>query len=261
MNRRRREITSRYPELAFLGELAPGQVLDGEIVVLRKGKPDFPSLQRREQARSPRQIGRLSRALPATFVAFDQLYLNYNPLLNEKCVARRHVLQGTIKRANQPRLVFSDGIVGGGLAYFRAAVEQGLEGIVAKRLGSRYLPGKRTDAWIKIKRGDTVACVVIGFIPEGKDDFGSLILAAPIDGQLTYIGKVGSGFDAEDRRRINPLLRARLREKPVVACKLKGRWVEPELYCAVRCMERTSRGHLRAPVFEKIGLLKDEPHR
>jgi DNA ligase D-like protein (predicted ligase) len=258
MNRRRREITSRYPDLSFPRRLAPGQVLDGEIVVLRGGKPDFQLLQRREQARSARQIERLSKSLPATYVAFDQLYHNYVSLLNQTLLARRKVLKEIVDQCHDPRLVFSDAIVGKGIASFDAAVQQGLEGIVAKRLRSQYLPGKRTDAWIKIKRAQTIACVVLGFVPEGPDDFGSLILGIETDGKLAYAGKVGSGLDADQRKRIHAELRSRIRRRPVVPCPAKGVWVEPALYCVVRCMERTPQGHLRAPVFVAFGVLNGQ---
>jgi bifunctional non-homologous end joining protein LigD len=79
VDRRRFAIGERYPELEFLGELAPGTVLDGEIVVLRDGRPDFTLLLSREQSGS--SLRRRSSAIeyPATFIAFDQLYSNYNP--------------------------------------------------------------------------------------------------------------------------------------------------------------------------------------
>ncbi len=258
VNRRRREITSRYPELSFIERMKPGQVLDGEIVVLRQGKPDFQLLQRREQARTARQIDRLSRSLPATYIVFDQLYRGYIPLLDETLIARRKVLKQTVAECSNPRIAFSDAIAGAGIASFDAAVQEGLEGIVAKRWASHYLPGKRTDSWIKIKRGESFACVILGFVPEGIDDFGSLILGIETKGELAYAGKVGSGMHAALRQAINPQLRSRIRKRPVVPCPTKGVWVEPELYCVVRCMERTKQGHLRAPVFVEFGMLDTE---
>src|SRR4051812_47816003 len=82
LNRRRVDITSRYPELQeALKRGAPGPILDGEVVVLRGGKPDFNALQSREQARTPRKIRHLVNEKPATFMAFDQLYANHQALL------------------------------------------------------------------------------------------------------------------------------------------------------------------------------------
>jgi ATP-dependent DNA ligase len=93
---------------------------------------------------------------------------------------------------------------------------------------------------------------LIGFVPEGKDDFGSLIIASEIEGKLTCVGRVGSGFDGELRKKLNARLWSSLRQTPVVATKEKGLWVEPTIYCFVKCMERTSDGKLRAPVFGGI---------
>jgi ATP-dependent DNA ligase len=162
-------------------------------------------------------------------------------------------------------MIMSQGVTGDGKAYFEQACAAGLEGVVAKRLSSPYLPGKRTEAWIKIKRQQIYCCVVIGFTPaetaSGKEDrdFAALVIAADVDGQLECVGRVGSGFDGPLRRRINDYLWSHLTPKPVIPCKEKGaRWVEPGLYCNVRCMERTPGGQLRAPAF--IELLQ-EPAR
>lgn len=251
LNRRDRDIGHRYPELACLAGLPAGTILDGEIVVLRDGKPDFNLLAQREQAQRPLRIQTLSRQIPATYVVFDRLYDHYRPIMKEPLKERRESLRQLL--ADCPKqLCMSEGIVGDGLAYFEHACAQGLEGVVAKRLDSPYLPGKRTDAWLKIKRSETVPCVVIGFVPEGKDDFGSLIIASEIEGKLTCVGRVGSGFDGELRKKLNARLWSSLRQTPVVATKEKGLWVEPTIYCFVKCMERTSDGKLRAPVFGGI---------
>jgi DNA ligase D-like protein (predicted ligase) len=248
LNRRDRDIAYRYPELSCLADLPAGTILDGEIVVMRDGKPDFNLLAQREQAQRPIRINTLSRQIPATYVVFDQLYDRHRPIMKRPLTERRESLRTLL--ADCPRqLCVSEGIVGDGVAYFDRACAQGLEGVVAKRLDSPYLPGKRTDAWLKIKRFETIPCVVIGFVPEGKDDFGSLIIACEMDGKLTCVGRVGSGFDADTREKLNGMLWSSLREAPVVATKEKGKWVEPKIYCWVRCMERTNDGHLRAPVF------------
>ena len=73
--------------------------------------------------------------------------------------------------------------------------------MVAKRLDSRYLPGQRTDAWTKIKKSTTIYCAVIGFVPDGDHDFKSLIVATDVDGELSYVGRVGSGIDDKIRAR------------------------------------------------------------
>jgi ATP-dependent DNA ligase len=217
-NRRRVDMTESYPEFAFLRQLRPGIILDGEMVVLRDGKPNFGLLQSREHTRSRLKVRMLARTLPATYVVFDVLYERYHSVMSLPLQARREHLQKLVQRCGHPQLVLSEGVVGQGKVLFREACRQGLEGIMAKRLSSRYVPGRRSDAWLKIKRAETVHCAIIGFVPSGRKDFGSLILAAEAKGQVRCIGKVGTGFDDELRTKLNQLLWSRLREKPVVPC-------------------------------------------
>jgi ATP-dependent DNA ligase len=222
------------------------------MVVLLEGKPDFGLLQSREHSQTPLRIRSLARSTPATLIVFDLPYLEYHSLMKRPLERRREQLRGLVQKYDRGRLVLSEGIVGRGEAFFREACRQGLEGVIAKRLKSHYLPGRRTDAWIKIKRSATIDCAIIGFVPSDNVDFRSLILAAEDQGKLRCIGKVGTGFPARLRRRLNKLLWARLRDKPLVPCRIKGNWVEPGLYCRVSCMERTASGDLRAPVFEEL---------
>jgi DNA ligase D-like protein (predicted ligase) len=252
VNRRHVDLNYRYPEFSFLSKLEPGTVLDGEIVVLRQGKPDFGLLMSREQARSPLKIRSLARAQTATYIVFDLLYDRFESIMEQPLKARRERLRQLVKECGQPQLVLSEAIAVRGIATFEHACAQQLEGVVAKRVLSRYLPGQRTDAWIKIKRGETVCCAIIGFVPSGKDDFRNLILAAETGGVLHHVGQVGSGFDMTLRKKLNALLRGRLRDKPIIPCKIKGKWIEPGLYCLVHCMERTASGHLRAPAFKEL---------
>jgi DNA ligase D-like protein (predicted ligase) len=253
LNRRRVEMAGRYPELSCLGKLPPGTVLDGEIVVLRDGKPDFPSLLVREQCRSELKLKQLLRTHPATYVVFDLLYDGYQSMMTRSLAERRERLRAIIGACGDRHLVVSEGIVGSGKAYFEEACRHELEGVVAKRLSSRYQPGQRTGAWTKIKRLKTLCCLVVGFVPEGKDGFGALICAAADEhGELSCVGKVGTGFDMATRVTINNYLWEHLRDEPVVPCDVKGLWVEPGLYCTVRCMYRTRDGHLREPVFEGL---------
>jgi ATP-dependent DNA ligase len=252
-NRRRVDLTPRYPDLAGLGRLPAGTILDGEIVVLGPdGKPDFSALQSRDHA-GPTRVPMLARSTPATFVAFDQLYSGYESILARPCVERRTILADTIAALADPRVIMSQGVIGDGRAYFERICAENLEGIVAKRLSSPYLPGRRSDAWIKVKRQQTVHCVVIGFVPEGADDFGALIVAAEEGGTVRCVGKVGSGFDERRRARINRFLWSHLLDAPLVSPgKYRGRWVGPGLYLAVRCMERTVTGVLRAPAVVEV---------
>jgi ATP-dependent DNA ligase len=149
VNRHRANVTERYPELRFLAQLPAGIVLDGEVVVLQDGKPDFGLLLSRNQARASLKIQSLARTFPATYVVFDLLYQRFDSHLALPLWARRQRLEKVVRACANSRLVFSEGIVGPGRAFFEVVCRKGLEGVVAKRLDGRYRPGRR--AWIKIK--------------------------------------------------------------------------------------------------------------
>jgi ATP-dependent DNA ligase len=149
VNRHRADVTERYPELGFLNDLPAGIVLDGEVVVLRQSKPDFGLLLSRNQTRASLKIQSLARTFPATYVVFDLVYHRFESLQALPLLARRQRLETVVRVCANSRLVFSEGIVGPGRAFFEAVCQKGLEGVVAKRLDGRYRPGRR--AWIKIK--------------------------------------------------------------------------------------------------------------
>ena len=247
--RRRRDLADRYPELAFLGDLPAGTVLDGELVVLgADGRPDFPSILRRENGSAAR-AAQAARRLPVVYVVFDLLYLRHESWLDRPLRARRAQLADLVREFDNPRLVAADGVVGSGTGLFAAAEEQGLEGIVAKRLDAPYRPGERGDAWLKIKPSRTILCAILGYEPDGDGDFKSLILATDLDGGLRCVGKVGTGFTAAVKSELRAALFARRAEAPLIPCEERGVWVSPGLYCTVRYLERTASGNLRAPVF------------
>jgi len=151
VNRHRADVTDRYPELGLLNDLPAGIVLDGEVVVLRQGMPDFGLLLSRNQARASLKIQSLAWTFPATYIVFDLLYHRFESLLALPLGSRRERMEKLMRRYTHPRLVFSQGVVGPGKAFFAEVCRQGLEGMMAKRLTSRYRPGRRTGAWIKIK--------------------------------------------------------------------------------------------------------------
>ena len=151
VNRHRAERTAQYPELACLAQLPTGTILDGEMVVLHQGRPNFGLLLSRDQTCQPLKIQMLARSLPATYVAFDLLYSRNRSLLSEPLHQRRAHLRDLVGALGQPQVVFSEGIVGAGREFFRQVCAVDLEGVVAKRLDSSYRPGRRTRAWIKIK--------------------------------------------------------------------------------------------------------------
>src|SRR5690606_35210590 len=127
-----------------------------------------------------------------------------------------------------------------------------IEGIVAKRLDAPYLPGQRVDAWQKIKPLHSIHCLVLGYEPDGPDDFKSLIIATDIDGELCCVGRVGSGISEGQRRELRALLLARPASEPLIDAGMTGCWVQPGIFCTVSYLERTSNGNLRPPVFKGL---------
>ncbi len=249
-SRHRTDLRGRYPELECCAALPAGTVLDGELVVVDAGgKPDFPAMLARENARRADRIAALVRERPVVFVAFDLLYAGFAPLLDEPLHRRRERLTSLIAAAGMDRLVLSDGVVGHGLQLFAAVRERGLEGMVAKRLDSRYRPGERTDAWQKIKPVQVVHCAVLGYEPDGERDFKSLIVASDFDGRLQCVGRVGSGFTVTKKAEVFGILQRHRRAEPWLEVGMSGCWVEPGLYCSVSYLERMASGSLRAPVF------------
>jgi len=256
VNRNGNAVRERYPELGDLARLPGGTVVDGEITVLENGRPSFRGMLQREQARDARRFRALAASLPAVYMVFDLLWKDGEPVTDWPLSDRRAALREMLAPLAGGALHFSDGVVGRGRAYFEQACAQELEGVVAKRLSSRYLPGKRTDAWLKIKRARHTLAAILGFLPEGRADLKSLVIAVEDEGRLVPAGRVGSGLDEATRTGLARQLYGRLADEPVVDVPRYGpeevRWVEPGLFCEVKFLERTADGQLRAPVFVRM---------
>ena len=252
--RKRRDLAARYPELDALRRLPSGTVLDGELVVLRPdGRSDFGAILTRENGGSR---SRGATGLHVAYIVFDLLYHEHRSLLAQSLAERRAELASVVARAAAPNVIVSEGIVGHGRDFFAAACERGLEGIVAKRLDAPYRPGERTGAWQKIKAVRAVHCAILGYEPDGDDDFKSLIVATDFDGTLQCVGRVGSGIDDATKRSLRRQLFARRTKRPLIDAGIAGAWVEPGLFCRVSYLERTESGSLRAPVF--LGMVDED---
>jgi DNA ligase D-like protein (predicted ligase) len=253
--RHRTDYTDRYPELAVLRRLPAGTVVDGELVVLQEGRADFPALLRRHQLLQPERIRQSSRHSPVHYLLFDLLYHQGQSLCAEPLWRRRVILADVVAAAQDPRLVFSEGVVGFGEDFFDRVVAQGHEGVMAKLLTSRYQPAKRSAAWKKIKPVQEIPCVIIGYTPAGEG-IHSLLVATAQGGNLRYVGELTRGFLAKQQRDLVRRLEQRTRLRPVVVCSRHARWLEPDLYCRVRFFGWTNHGHLRHAVFR--GLIEDK---
>ena len=267
LSRNEQLLADRYPELAELAALPSGVALDGEIVALRDGRPDFGLVLRRVRTKAPggeaprpgnpaaRRFD--SQEIPATYVVFDILYRDHESLMALPLAERRKHLEELLAPAVSARLALSDGVRGAGTTLYREVCERGLEGVVAKRLASAYTPGRRSGAWVKVKRRLRAACAIIGFLEKEGRDFQSLLVATnqlpgEVPGTLRYVGRVGGGFTEAVRARLNDLMWPRIAPSPIVVCPERARWIEAGLYCAVSFAELTEAGLLRAPVFEEL---------
>lgn len=252
-SRNKRDQTPLYPELACLAALPDGCLLDGELVVLQDGKPSFEGMLSRENAGGPRRAAEKARTRPATYVVFDVLYVAGTSCRAEPLTHRRELLAELLAVLDTPHVVMSDGLVGGGLAFFEQVAAQGLEGMVAKRLDAPYESGKRTGAWTKCKTTQRAHCVVLGYVPDGARDLKSLIIGTEREGVLRWCGRVGSGLTQAVGRELRARLAAVERDAPLVpAVDPEAVWVEPEVFCKVEFLEFTSNGTLRAPVFHGL---------
>jgi bifunctional non-homologous end joining protein LigD len=253
VGRRQTDFTARFPELSPLGRLPKGTVLDGEIVHLTDGKPDFAALLRRERSWSGSANPTAAGHGPVTFVAFDLLYDRYRPILSAPLTERRDRLAAALAKHVGPRLALSEGQVGGGLALLGSVTSLGLEGVMAKRLDGPYEPGGRSGSWSKFKVRQTIPCAIIGYQPNTTGGIKSLILAADVEGELRFIGQVGSGLDDASHHKLLRGFEKLASRNPIIQCKVaRARWLRPELFCRVSFAEWTNDGKLRQPVFESL---------
>jgi bifunctional non-homologous end joining protein LigD len=256
--RRGSDVTTHYPELASLSDGLAGHeaILDGEIVAFQDGKPSFERLQRRMHVARP--TPQLIRSVPIRYVVFDLLWLNGQPLFDLPYSERRTLLQeldiaaGTIEVP--PYLPAQDAEqVVELLAYTK---EEHLEGLVAKRLDSRYQPGKRVTAWRKIKNVLTQDVVVCGWRPghgRRQSSVGSLLVGVYESGELTYAGHVGTGFSDVALDEITALLAPLEQETSACSGEIPrevakdAHWVQPLHVGEVAFAEWTRDDRLRHP--------------
>ncbi|HET7759381.1 MAG TPA: DNA ligase D [Gaiellaceae bacterium] len=256
-SRKDQNYTERFANVAkelVKAVKTPDCVVDGEVCALDdEGRPSFSAMQQGKAG------------TPIVYYVFDLLELQGEPLL-ELPLSERRARLNELLDARYRTVQFSEGFEDGE-ALYRAAQEQRLEGIMGKRLDSRYLPGKRSRDWLKYKTHGEQELIVAGYT-RGKGrrewSFGSLVLATNGPDGLQWAGNVGTGFDDAEQERVlaqlKPLERKtspfpkppkmpRVRKDDVV-------WVEPELVAEVSFAEWTHDGRLRAPVY--LGLRTDK---
>jgi bifunctional non-homologous end joining protein LigD len=275
--RNQADAAAYFPELAAAPTWieARDAVVDGEVVALdESGRPSFSALQERTgmvglEARTGRRrprppapaAGAADRApAPIVFQVFDLLHLDGQSLLDVPLESRKRLLRRVL--LPHPLVRYTPHVAGEGPAFLQAALDGGLEGVVAKRRSSRYRSGERSPDWVKIKIRAEQDAVVIGWLPrQGSDtDLGSLIVAVSAPGGLELAGQVGSGLDGRTRRELTAALsRIEVAEPPVTGAPPTpgARWVEPRIVVRIEFAEWTPDGLLRQPVFVGVAADRD----
>lgn len=249
-NKRNKDITSIFPELANVYRQAARRcILDGELFVMKDGRPSFSEVQRRALLTNKFRVRLMSEKLPASFVVFDLLYHNDVQITDRTLMERKALLEKIIVDSERMALskTFSDGV-----ALYEAAQSQSLEGIVAKRADSRYYFGKRTKDWIKCKAMLDEDFIICGYY-EKSAGLISVIIGSYDGDKIVYRGHVVMGVSRSDYARMKQIP-STLKEKHYHAFyDFDGAvWLEPELVGTVRFMEYTSGGGLRQPVFKGL---------
>jgi bifunctional non-homologous end joining protein LigD len=264
-----RDATATFPELAALGPaLAPVEcTLDGEVVAIGSdGRPSFELLQHRMHVSQVAEARRRAVDVPVELIVFDLLRLGGQDTTGLPWRDRRHLLErlaDDLPKGTGLSTVFDDGE-----ALLAACRQQGLEGVVAKRVDAPYLPGGRTRSWVKVKVRRRQEFVVGGWAPgEGRraQGIGSILVGyhdAPGAPELRYAGRAGSGFTDTELDRLEGVLAP----LAVDACPFTppppplhargAHWVEPSVVVEITYGEWTSEGRLRHPVYlgERVDL-------
>jgi bifunctional non-homologous end joining protein LigD len=265
-SRNLKEISDSYPELGRLDRALGSHqaVLDGEIVAFdSEGRPNFGRLQQRMHIASREHARRLAKQTPVSYMIFDLLWLDGHSLMELPYAERRAQLAELALDGEAWQT--PEHVVGHGKQLLKASQEQHLEGVVAKRLSSRYEPGRRGGSWLKIKTFGRQEFVVGGWLPgKGRrsSTIGALLLGVfEAKGSLRYVGRVGTGFSDKELERLQGLLEPLRRESsPFSAGERPPRessFVEPQLVAEVDFAEWTSAGNIRHPSYK--GLREDKP--
>jgi bifunctional non-homologous end joining protein LigD len=258
-----RDITSTYPELrALVVELgSTDAVLDGEIVAFDDdGQPSFERLQSRMNLASDAAVRRRMSDCPVTYHVFDLLYMDGRTLIDLPYTERRERLESL--GLEGPNWQTPSYHRGDGKSLLDLTRQRGLEGLVAKRLDSKYLAGRRTRAWLKVKNLMGQELVIGGWLPgQGRrtGTLGALLVGyhEDEDGErgLRYAGRVGTGFTDEELDRLAGLLEPLRTKKTPFTGRQPPReavFVEPALVAEVAFREWTNARTLRAPVYKGL---------
>jgi len=258
-SRNENDVTTTFPELSTLA--GPGMpddlLLDGEVVALDAGLPTFSALAERMHVSNDRRARRLAVSRPVTFMAFDLLRLEGVDLTRQPLAQRRANLEAMSLAGPHAQVppTYEDG-----LALQTATLEQGLEGVVSKRLSSRYSPGRRSPDWLKFPHRTSRSVVIGGWRLETDSEsrLGAVLVGHPTPDGLAYLGRVGSGLAGREQERVLRALQGRgVDSSPfadeVPALDAQGtRWVRPVVVIDVQSLGLAAQGRLRQPSYRGL---------
>jgi bifunctional non-homologous end joining protein LigD len=242
-----------YPKVfEALKKVKKNAVIDGEIVVFdEKGKPNFQKLQNYKNADK----------YPIQYYVFDCIELEGKSVTSLTLIERKKLLQKLLPESDVIR--YCDHVEQEGKMVFKEMQKIGLEGMIAKRKDSKYLIGKRSSDWLKIKNVQTQEAIIVGFTePKGsRSSFGSLLLGIKSKGKLVSIGNVGTGFTDRSLKDLHLKLKKIVRKTSPLDIPIKETpditWVDPVLVCNIKFTEITDDGSVRHPVFQGLRVDKN----
>ena len=235
------DITGLFPEMRVLCKMVKGNVIfDGEIIMLDNNKVSFSKLQKRIHLKNKKTIEFLSKTNPVIFICFDVIFEGKD-LINLSLLERKDVLS---KYKDNDVFIKSTYVIGDGTKLFNAIKKLDMEGIVAKKINSKYLVNERSDNWLKIKNYKRGDFIILGYINKEESHVISLVLGEHLNKKIVYVGKVILG---KKRSLADKILKMK-KSKAVVKIKDKDViYIKPEIKCLIKYLERTENGLLRQP--------------
>ena len=251
-NKRHKDVTDIYPELSDMKKCVKKRViLDGELVVLIDGKPNFYALQKRSLMGDDFKIKLAANKDPVQFVAYDILYFDGEDLTDKPLTERKEILSKAVTEGHG--LSISRYIEKNGRAFFELAKQEQLEGIVAKKKDGLYHIGKRTHDWVKIKVMQDEDLYVCGFQSDENGKVKDLILGYYDDnGKLQCRGKVFLGVSESDKKIIGEFAKKNTVKRPWFDKYKNAVWIKPELIGTAHFMHETENGGMRQPVWKGL---------
>lgn len=251
-NKRHKDVTDLYPELSDIYKCVKHRaILDGELVIIKDGKPDFYAIQKRSLMNDEFKIFLAARKNHVQFVAYDILYYNHENLTNFPLLKRKSYLDRYIKEGYG--LSVSRYINEKGIDFFNLAMKEKLEGIVAKEINGLYHIGKRTSDWIKIKVMKDEDLFVVGYQPDEDGDVKDLILGYFDDNnELKCRGKVYLGVSKNDKKIIKSFASKNSVKTPWFDKYKNAIWLKIKLVGTAHFMHETQSGNMRQPVWKGL---------